>query len=342
MVTQACSQQAGGRVRRTIDWADGAVVIIDQCALPESYRMLRLDTVDDLVDAIQRLAVRGAPALGAAGALGMALSAIRHGGEAEAVRADAERLAAARPTAVNLSWGVRRALARLPGGPQAVLAEAKAVMDEDERANRTASERAAELILARCPRRPLRLLTHCNAGRLATVGWGTALGVVWHLHAAGLIEYVLADETRPLLQGSRLTAWELAEAGVPYRVLPDAAAASAIARGLVDCVVVGADRIAANGDVANKIGTYGLALAAARHELPFVVVAPESTVDLELPQGDAIVIEERGDAEVTRIAGRRMAPPGAPVFNPAFDVTPADLVSAIVTEERIFPFGRIV
>jgi methylthioribose-1-phosphate isomerase len=323
-------------VRRTIDWADGAVVIIDQCALPESYRTLRLDTVDELIDAIQRLAVRGAPALGAAGALGTALSAVRHRGEAKAVRADAQRLAAARPTAVNLSWGVRRALARLPEGPQAVLAEAKAVMDEDERANRIASERAAELILGRCPRRPLRLLTHCNAGRLATVGWGTALGVVWHLHASGQIEYVLADETRPLLQGSRLTAWELAEAGVPYRVLPDAAAASAIARGLVDCVVVGADRIAANGDVANKIGTYGLALAAARHHLPFVVVAPESTVDQDLPDGDAIVIEERGDAEVTGIAGRRTAPPGAPVFNPAFDVTPAELVSAIVTEERIF------
>jgi methylthioribose-1-phosphate isomerase len=211
-------------------------------------------------------------------------------------------------------------------------------MDEDERANRTASKRAAELLLSRCARRPLRILTHCNAGRLATVGWGTALGVVWHLHAAGQVEYVLADETRPLLQGARLTAWELAEAGVPYRVLPDSAAASAMARGLVDCVVVGADRIAANGDVANKIGTYGLALAAARHELPFVVVAPTSTVDKELAAGDTIVIEERAAEEVTEIAGRRVAPAGAAVFNPAFDVTPAELITAIVTEDGIFPF----
>jgi methylthioribose-1-phosphate isomerase len=326
-------------MHRTIEWVDGAVVIIDQGALPGAYRTLRLETVDELIDAIQRLAVRGAPALGAAGALGTALSAIRHGEDTEAVRADAERLAKARPTAVNLGWGVHRALARLPEGAESVLTEAKAVLDEDERANRTASELAAELLLDRCARRPLRILTHCNAGRLATVGWGTALGVVWHLHAAGHVEYVLADETRPLLQGARLTAWELAEAGVPYRVLPDSAAASAMARGLVDCVVVGADRIAANGDVANKIGTYGLALAAARHELPFVVVAPMSTVDRELAGGDRIVIEERAAEEVTEMAGRRVAPAGAAVFNPAFDVTPADLITAVVTEVGIFPFN---
>ncbi|WP_166462568.1 S-methyl-5-thioribose-1-phosphate isomerase [Amycolatopsis acidicola] len=324
-------------MQRTIDWADGAVVIIDQTALPREFRLLRLETVDELISAIQRLAVRGAPALGAAGALGVALSALRHGGDVGAVEADAERVARARPTAVNLGWGVRRALAKLPGGPESVLAEAKAVLDEDERTNRQASANAAELILARCPRRPLRLLTHCNAGRLATVGWGTALGVVWHLHEAGQIEYVLADETRPLLQGSRLTAWELAEAGVPYRVLPDSAAASAIARGMVDCVVVGADRIAANGDVANKIGTYPLALAADRHGVPFVVVAPQSTVDAELPDGAGIVLEERADAEVTSAGGTPVAPAGAKAFNPAFDVTPAELVLAVVTEHGRFP-----
>jgi methylthioribose-1-phosphate isomerase len=320
---------------RTIEWKDGAVVIIDQCALPGSYQKLRLETVDELIDAIQRLAVRGAPALGAAGALGTALAALRHGGDLDEVRADAERLAQARPTAVNLSWGVHRALRRLPEGADAVLAEAKAMLDEDEQVNREASQRAAELLLDRCARRPLRVLTHCNAGRLATVGWGTALGVVWHLHEAGHIEYVLADETRPLLQGARLTAWELAEAGVPYRLLPDAAAAAAMASGLVDCVVVGADRIAANGDVANKIGTYGLALAAARHEVPFVVVAPSSTVDLELPGGEAIVIEQRRAEEVTTLAGRRVAPEDAEVFNPAFDVTPAELITAVVTEKGI-------
>lgn len=326
-------------MRRTIDWAEGAIEIIDQCALPASYRTLRLTTVDELIAAIRRLAVRGAPALGAAGALGMALSALRHPDDEDAVRADAKRLADARPTAVNLGWGVRRALTRLPEGPEFVLAEAIAVLDDDERVNRVASKRAAELILHRCVRRPLRLLTHCNAGRLATVGWGTALGVVWHLQADGALESVFADETRPLLQGTRLTAWELAEAGVPYRIMPDSAAASAIARGLVDCVVVGADRIAANGDVANKVGTYPLALAAARHGLPFVVVAPESTVDKLLPAGDKIVIEERAAEEVTEVAGHRVAPVGAPVFNPAFDVTPAELITAIVTEAGIHPFG---
>ncbi|GAA5159327.1 MULTISPECIES: S-methyl-5-thioribose-1-phosphate isomerase [Amycolatopsis] len=323
-------------MRRTIDWADGAIEILDQCALPHEVRVLRLTTVDELIAAIRRLAVRGAPALGAAGALGTALSALRHRDE-DAVRADAKRLADARPTAVNLGWGVRRALNRLPEGPQFVLEEAMAVLDEDERVNRKASERAAEFLLDRCARRPLRLLTHCNAGRLATVGWGTALGVVWHLQAAGQLEYVFADETRPLLQGARLTAWELGEAGVPYRLLPDSAAASAIARGLVDAVVVGADRIAANGDVANKVGTYPLALAAARHGIPFVVVAPMSTVDSQVPSGDGIVVEERAAEEVTHVAGRPVAPPDAAVFNPAFDVTPADLVTAIATEDGFFP-----
>ncbi|NYI89996.1 methylthioribose-1-phosphate isomerase [Amycolatopsis endophytica] len=319
-------------MRRTIDWADGAVEIIDQVALPREYRTLRLTTVGELVDAIRRLAVRGAPALGGAGALGVALAAFACD-DADAVRADAERVAAARPTAVNLSWGVSRALTRLAEGPDAVLAEALAVLDEDERLNHEASARAAELILERCSRRPLRLLTHCNAGRLATVGWGTALGVVWHLHAAGHLESVLADETRPLLQGARLTAWELAEAGVPYRVLPDSAAAAAMARGMVDCVVVGADRIAANGDVANKIGTYGLAIAAARHRLPFVVVAPSSTVDPELASGDSVVIEERAAEEITTFSGLPVTPDGTKVFNPAFDVTPAELITAVVTEK---------
>lgn len=323
-------------MERTIDWDAGAIVIIDQCALPREYRELRLTTVDDLVDAIRRLAIRGAPALGAAGALGVALSARRHLGDEAIVREEAARLAAARPTAANLSWGVRRALTRLSEGPQAVLTEALAILDEDERVNREASRRAAELVLRLCGRRPLRVLTHCNAGRLATVAWGTALGAVRHLADAHEIEYVLADETRPLLQGSRLTAFELAEAGIPYRVCADAAAPAAIAQGLIDCVLVGADRIAANGDVANKIGTYALALAAARHGIPFVVVAPESTLDLSLPDGRGIVIEQRAAEEVTHWGGQPIAPDGAEAFNPAFDVTPVDLVTAIVTEERIF------
>ncbi|WP_020661293.1 S-methyl-5-thioribose-1-phosphate isomerase [Amycolatopsis benzoatilytica] len=318
-------------MRRTIDWASGAIEIVDQVALPGEYRTLRLRTVPELIDAIQRLAVRGAPALGAAGALGVALAAFA-GGD---VGAAAQRIAHARPTAVNLAWGVERALAMLPHGADAVLAEARAMLDEDERRNRAASGHAAEFVLAQCSRRPLRLLSHCNTGQLATVAWGTALGVVWHLHARGLVESVLVDETRPLLQGSRLTAWELEQAGVPYRVQPDSAAAAAMARGMVDCVLVGADRIAANGDVANKIGTYGLAIAAAHHGVPFVVVAPTSTVDERLASGADIAIEERADGELTEFAGTPVAPAGAAAFNPAFDVTPAALITAVVTENGV-------
>lgn len=319
-------------MRRTIDWDGDAVTIIDQTALPAEYRILRLRTVDELIDAITRLAVRGAPALGGAGALGVVL-ATRAGGD---VRASADRVAQARPTAVNLSWGVARALEKLDEGAEAVLAEALSILDEDERLNRAASGHAAEIVLGLCDRRPLRLLSHCNAGHLATVAWGSALGVVWHLHQRGLVESVLVDETRPLLQGSRLTAWELAQAGVPYRVQPDGAAAAAMARGVVDCVLVGADRIAANGDVANKIGTYGLAIAARHHHVPLVVVAPSSTIDKSLASGADIAIEERAPEELRSYAGVTITPPGADVFNPAFDVTPAELITAVVTEHGRF------
>ncbi|MER6667392.1 S-methyl-5-thioribose-1-phosphate isomerase [Amycolatopsis japonica] len=318
-------------MRRTIDWTGDAVTIIDQTVLPAEYRVLELRTVGELVAAIQRLAVRGAPALGAAGALGVVLATRAQGD----VEAEARRVAQARPTAVNLSWGVSRALAKLPEGPEAVLAEALAILDEDERINHEASRLAADVVIEHCGRRPLRLLSHCNAGHLATVAWGSALGVVWHLQARGLVESVLVDETRPLLQGARLTAWELAEAGVPYRIQPDGAAAAAMSRGLVDCVLVGADRIAANGDVANKIGTYGLAIAAKHHGIPFVVVAPSSTVDTAMPDGAGIVIEERDPGEVLAFGGTKVAPEGAEVFNPAFDVTPHELITAVVTERGI-------
>ncbi|WP_216215793.1 S-methyl-5-thioribose-1-phosphate isomerase [Amycolatopsis aidingensis] len=322
-------------MQRTIDWDDGEIVIVDQCSLPHTHRILRLGTVAELIAAIQRLAVRGAPALGAAGALGTALAARIPGATEESVRAAADQLAKARPTAVNLSWGVRQALAALPEGAEAVLARARELLDEDERGNRLASGHAAEEVLRRCRRRPLRLLTHCNSGRLATVAWGTALGVVWHLAERDALGEVLVDETRPLLQGARLTAWELAEAGIAYRVLPDGAAATAMAQGMVDCVLVGADRIAANGDVVNKIGTYGLALAASAHRVPFLVVAPESTVDQSLPEGSAIEIEQRPAEEVTTFGDRRVTPEGAAVFNPAFDLTPAGLVTAVVTEHGV-------
>ena len=303
---------------RCIDWADGAVRLIDQTALPAEERWLEITDPDELVDAIRRLAVRGAPALGAAGALGVALAAQR-GNDVPGV---AGRLRTARPTAVNLGRGVDRALARWADGPDAVLAEARAILDEEAKACRAIGERGADLLQRD---RPLRLLTHCNTGWLAAVEWGTALGIVTVLHERGQVEIVYADETRPLLQGARLTAWELAAQRIDHRVVVDGAAPSLIARGLVDAVVVGADRIAANGDVANKIGTYPLALAAARAGIPFVAAAPESTVDAGTPIGESIEIEERDPAEVA----------AGPACNPAFDVTPADLVTAVVTERRI-------
>jgi methylthioribose-1-phosphate isomerase len=311
---------------RCIDWADGAVRLIDQTALPDQERWLDVTDPDELVDAIRRLAVRGAPALGAAGALGVALAAHRAthltaAGYEQTVRAAAARLRDARPTAVNLARGVDRALARLGEGSAAVLAEARAVLDEEAAACRAIGERGADLLQQG---RPLRILTHCNTGWLAAVEWGTALGIVTVLDERGWVERVYVDETRPLLQGARLTAWELAARGVDHRVVVDGAAPSVIARGIVDAVVVGADRIAANGDVANKIGTYPLALAAARAGIPFVVAAPESTVDLTTATGGGIEIEERDPAEVT----------AGPAYNPAFDVTPADLVTAVVTERR--------
>ncbi|HEX5120656.1 MAG TPA: S-methyl-5-thioribose-1-phosphate isomerase [Pseudonocardiaceae bacterium] len=319
---------------RTFQWVDGALETVDQRRLPAEHVTLRLTTVAELIEAIQSLAVRGAPALGIVGAFGVALSARLHPSDPARVRADAERIANARPTAVNLGWGVTRALARLADGPAAVLAEAVAVLDEDEKVNRAASGRAADLLQELCPDRPLRVLTHCNTGRLATGAWGTALGAVRHLAARGAVELVVATETRPLLQGARLTAWELAEAGIPYRIAVDSAAPALIARGVVDCVVVGADRIAANGDTANKIGTYSLALAAHRAGIPFLVVAPESTVDESLTDGGSIVLEERAPDEVVGFGGARTAPEGASVLNPAFDVTPIELITAVVTESR--------
>src|SRR4029453_14651735 len=292
------------------EWIDGAVVIVDQTALPQELRTLRLTDVDGLVDAIGRLAVRGAPALGAAGALGVLL-AVREGrrrgwSEGE-VAAAIDRLRRARPTAVNLAWGVDRAASRVGEGAEAVEREARAVLEEDVAANRAIPYRGADLVVELCEQVPPRaeaarpggppLHPHCNAGALACVEWGTALGVVRALHERGAVGRVYADETRPLLQGRRLTAWEPDHMGADYRLVVDGAAPSLIARGLVDAVVVGADRIAANGDVANKIGTYPLALAAARAGVPFVVAAPESTVDPATPDGGAIEIEDRGPDE---------------------------------------------
>ncbi|MCM6775244.1 S-methyl-5-thioribose-1-phosphate isomerase [Nocardia sp. CDC159] len=321
----------------SIAWVDGALVTIDQRALPRELRELRITTVDEVIDAIKTLAIRGAPAIGVSGAFGVVLAARAHPGDPATVTAEAERIAAARPTAVNLAWGVRRALAKLPAGPQAVLDEALAMLAEDGRVNRAAATHAADLLQRLCPDRPLRVLTHCNTGRLATTAFGTALGALRVLHERGAIENVLVDETRPLLQGARLTAWELAEAAIPHRLTIDSAAAWAMATGRVDAVIVGADRITADGSVANKIGTYSLALAANHHGIPFIVVAPESTRDLDTATGDRIVVEERAALEITHVGGVATAPEGTEVFNPAFDVTPPDLVTAVVTENGVLP-----
>ena len=327
---------------RTIDWKPPeTVVIVDQTLLPGSLVLREVRTVDELVEAIRSLRVRGAPALGAAGALGVRLAlaqAEREGWDRGRLDAAIARLRTARPTAVNLAWGVDQVVPHLDAGAAAVEVAALDVVRRDVGACHAIGERGADL-LSSWHDGPLVVHTHCNAGALACVEWGTALGVVRSLHRRGRLRSVMVDETRPLLQGARLTAWELAHEHIPYELVVDAAAAGIIASGAVDAVVVGADRIAANGDVANKVGTYGLALAAARHGVPFVVAAPESTIDASVPDGTAIPIEERAPGEVTRLGDVPTAPDGSPVRNPAFDVTPATLVTAIVTEERVLHPG---
>jgi methylthioribose-1-phosphate isomerase len=290
---------------KPLRFADGALLMLDQTALPAEERWLRCESAADVADAIRRLAVRGAPAIGLAAAYGIALEA-RRGCD---VHAAAELLAATRPTAVNLRWALDRALAA--GDP---LEFANALAEAQLEQDRAMARHGAALISPGS-----NVLTHCNTGALATGGAGTALGVIVESRPA----QVWVDETRPLLQGARLTAWELERAGVPFAVVADSSAGTLMARGLVDAVVVGADRIAANGDTANKIGTYTVAALAARHQIPFYVAAPASTIDPDTPNGDAIPIEERSAEEVTG---------SFPARNFAFDVTPAELITAIVYE----------
>lgn len=320
---------------RAIDWKNDHVVLIDQTLLPGSFELLTLGSPEELVVAIKKLAVRGAMALGAAGAMGVALGAVRarEAGEpiGPAVSHAAGIVGNARPTAVNLAWGVEQAVAAAPGGVDAIVAAALEVRDADIRANHEIGRRGAELLGG-----ARRIVTHCNTGTLAAVEHGTALGVIRDLHAASPLEVVYVDETRPLLQGSRLTAWELERDGIPYRVIVDGASAGVIVHGRADAAIVGADRIAANGDTANKVGTLAVALACKHAGIPFVVAAPEATLSPTTPTGADIPIEERGDDEVLSVHGARMAPEGARAYNPAFDVTPAHLITAIVTETRIW------
>ncbi|MEU5582210.1 S-methyl-5-thioribose-1-phosphate isomerase [Streptomyces huasconensis] len=332
---------------RAVTWTaaagDGtpAVSLIDQTSLPHTLERLDVTTVDALIDAIVRLVVRGAPAIGAAGGYGVALAMVqgeREGWDRARLDAEIARVRAARPTAVNLMVCVDRVAARVDEGIAAVLAEADAVVREDLEANHAMGAHGADWLLKRAAPdgdRPLRVLTHCNTGALATAGWGTALGVIRELHARGRIEAVYADETRPLLQGARLTAWELVQEGIPHYVQADGAAAGTILRGEVDAAIVGADRIAANGDTANKVGTVAIALACAHAGIPFMVAAPTTTVDLGTASGADIPIELRGEDEVLEWSGVRTAPAASRGHNPAFDVTPGSLVTALVTERGV-------
>jgi methylthioribose-1-phosphate isomerase len=322
---------------KTIDWSDGTVVMLDQRRLPDEEVYLQLRTAEEVAEAIRSMAIRGAPAIGVAAALGIALGfrdGVPVGGESERFEALARLFASTRPTAVNLFWAIERMRGRFmaAGGAigSALHDEAMRILREDIEANRSMGRHGAALV----PEGG-RILTHCNAGALATAGYGTALGVVRAAVEAGKKVAVFADETRPFLQGARLTAWELHQDGIPVTVLADAMAGHLFQKGAIDLCIVGADRIAANGDVANKIGTYQVAVLAGAHGVPFYVAAPTSTVDLRLATGASIPIEERAAAEMTHVAGRRMVPDGVPVIHPAFDVTPHRLVSAIVTERGI-------
>jgi methylthioribose-1-phosphate isomerase len=334
-------------------WDGDAVRILDQRALPSRESYLDCRTVDEVAEAIRSLAVRGAPIIGVAAAWGMALVAAtstrrRAPDILRELEEAGERLRRARPTAVNLGWAVERMLSAARSCccalgstglrvHEALVDEALRIEREDRDACAAMGAAAAELVPD-----PAEILTHCNTGAVCTAGVGTALGAVVTAHEAGKRVHVWVDETRPVLQGARLTAWELLRRGVPMTLIADGAAASAMAAGRVDLVVVGADRIAANGDVANKVGTYPQAVLARRHAVPFYVVAPTSTIDLRTRSGADVPIEERDPAEVTSVLGTPVAPEGTPAWNPAFDVTPADLVSAIVTERGIArpPYGE--
>jgi methylthioribose-1-phosphate isomerase len=332
-------------VIESVQWSpDGdGVRIVDQTKLPEQLLERDLRTLDDVCDAIARLLVRGAPAIGIAGAMGLVVSLTPFTGESresleKRVHAHAKALRATRPTAVNLPRALDRMLARVRSTPgssadlmDALRDEATRLREEDRAMCQRIGEHGVALIADGA-----RVLTHCNAGALATTGIGTALAPIYRAHELGRRVHVFVDETRPLLQGGRLTAWELTRAGIPVTVIVDAAVASLIRSGEVSLCLVGADRIAANGDVANKIGTYGMAVAAQHHGVPFYVAAPTSTLDPTLLNGDLIPIEQRSPDEIKRLGQARLTPDEVEVENPAFDVTPAEMVTAIVTDQGVY------
>lgn len=336
------SSPAPSRVVGTVAmrWHEHSLELLDQRLLPAEEHWITLEGASGMAQSIRDMVVRGAPAIGISAAYGVALAARHAGGgdwKAEIKQAIRE-LAASRPTAVNLFWALQRmervfhGCHSLAEACKRLAAEAVAIHEEDLAANLAMADHA---LAAMQPERPLSVLTHCNTGALATGGYGTALGVIRRLHEEKLLNRVYADETRPWLQGSRLTAWELAQEGIPVTLNADGAAASILARKEVLWVVVGADRITANGDVANKIGTYSLAVLARHHRVGFMVVAPSSTVDMTLASGKDIPIEEREGTEIREFRGIPLAPGGVDVFNPVFDVTPANLIDVIVTEKGV-------
>jgi methylthioribose-1-phosphate isomerase len=327
-----------------VRFTGGRLVLLDQTLLPGREVERDYTRWEDVAEAIRTLVVRGAPAIGVAAAFGVVLAArASRATTTDALLTDIETavkgLAATRPTAVNLFWALdrmRRVAESVRTGSvdearARLTAEAQSILSEDLAANRALGDHGAGLVPANA-----RILTHCNAGALATAGYGTALGVVRSAHASGKLSMLWVDETRPVMQGSRLTAWECVREGIPHRLIADVVAASVMARGQVDLVVTGADRIAANGDTANKIGTYGLAVLAKHHGVPFYIAAPFSTIDPALASGAEIPIEERDGVEMRRVGPQQTAPDVSPVYNPAFDVTPAALIAAIITERGVF------
>ncbi len=336
----------------TIKWEDCKLSIIDQTLLPQQYVVKDLDTVEEVWEAIKKLRVRGAPAIGVAAALGVVVG-IKNIDSDDREKFVArfkhivDYLASSRPTAVNLFWALNRMKkvvedsdsAQVPELKEKLVSEAQKIMDEDKAICRAIGRFGNKLVGERC-----NILTHCNAGGLATVDYGTALGVIYAAHESGKTIKVYSDETRPLLQGSRLTAWELMKSGVDVTVICDNTAAKVMMEKKVDMVIVGADRIASNGDTANKIGTYMVAIAAKAHDIPFYVAAPRSTFDLSIISGDEIPIEERDSSEVTELFGKKTAPDGVKVYSPAFDVTPAHLITAFITEAGILypPFNESI
>lgn len=332
---------------KTLEWRDGTLYLLDQRALPNRVDMHPCRTALDVVESIRNLTVRGAPAIGVAAAYGVVLSindtTVMLDRARFQLRFDAHRIRSARPTAVNLMWAVDRMMRMADSAVVTTSEELRRALEQKARAIHREDQEMCKsigLIGAQFIREGMNILTHCNAGALATSGIGTALAPIYYAQAQGLKLHVYSDETRPVLQGARLTMWELMQQGVPCTLITDNTAATLFAKGKIDAVIVGADRIAANGDVANKIGTYNVAVLAAHHNVPFYVAAPTSTFDESISSGSQIPIEERSSQEVTQVGSARLAPSRAKVFSPAFDVTPNELITAIISDQGVRKGGR--